>query len=110
MNDTAARSTAPTASRPEPASARAGARGAPAGPEASHSGRKGIAPLTLLVVVGALMTVSALATDAMLPAFPAMAAHFGVSDAAIQSVVSVFLLGYALPHLVVGSFADRFGR
>lgn len=70
----------------------------------------GIAPLTLLVVVGALMTVSALATDAMLPAFPAMAAHFGVSDAAIQSVVSVFMLGYALPHLIVGSFADRFGR
>lgn len=56
------------------------------------------------------MTVSALATDAMLPAFPAMAAHFGVSDAAIQSVVSVFMLGYALPHLIVGSFADRFGR
>lgn len=73
-------------------------------------GRKGIAPLTLLVVVGALMTVSALATDAMLPAFPAMAAHFSVSDAVIQSVVSVFMLGYALPHLVVGSFADRFGR
>lgn len=71
---------------------------------------RAIAPLTLLVVVGALMTVSALATDAMLPAFPAMAAYFGVSDASIQSVVSVFMLGYALPHLIVGSLADRFGR
>lgn len=73
-------------------------------------GRKDIAPLTLLVVVGALMTVSALATDAMLPAFPAMAGHFGVTDAGIQSVVSVFMLGYALPHLLIGSLADRFGR
>jgi len=74
------------------------------------AGKRKLAPLTLLVVVGALMTVSALATDAMLPAFPAMAAHFGVTDAAIQLVVSVFMLGYAIPHLVVGSFADRFGR
>lgn len=71
---------------------------------------RGLAPLTLLVVVGALMTVSALATDAMLPAFPAMAVHFGVSATTIQSVVSVFMLGYALPHLLVGSLADRFGR
>lgn len=86
------------------------AAGIPPRASTDLGGRKGIAPLTLLVVVGALMTVSALATDAMLPAFPAMAAHFAVSDAAIQSVVSVFMLGYALPHLVVGSFADRFGR
>ena len=66
--------------------------------------------LTLLFIVGSLMTMSALATDVMLPAFPTMAADLGVSDAAIQRVLSVFMLGYALPHLLVGSAADRFGR
>ena len=66
--------------------------------------------LTLLFIVGSLMTMAALATDVMLPAFPVMAADLGVSDAAVQRVLSVFMLGYALPHLLVGSAADRFGR
>lgn len=66
--------------------------------------------LTLLFIVGSLMTMAALATDVMLPAFPTMARDLGVSDAAIQRVLSVFMLGYALPHLIVGSAADRFGR
>ncbi len=65
---------------------------------------------TLLLIVGSLMTVSALATDVLLPAFPAMATELGVSDAAIQRVLSMFMLGYAVPQLFVGSLADRFGR
>ncbi len=69
-----------------------------------------LSPLALLGVVGALMTMSALATDVMLPAFPAMASFFGVSEATIQQVVSVFMIGYALPQLLIGSLADRFGR
>ncbi|MFA5550788.1 MAG: multidrug effflux MFS transporter [Trueperaceae bacterium] len=73
------------------------------------SARK-LSPLTLLAVVGSLMTMSALATDVMLPAFPAMAAHFSVDEATIQLVVSVFMVGYALPQLLIGSLADRFGR
>ena len=44
------------------------------------------------------------------PAFPAMASHFGVEEATIQLVVSVFMVGYALPQLLIGSLADRFGR
>lgn len=56
------------------------------------------------------MTMSALATDVILPAFPAMAAHFGVSDATIQQVVSIFMIGYALPQLLIGSLADKYGR
>lgn len=56
------------------------------------------------------MTMSALATDVMLPAFPTMARDFAVSEAVIQQVISVFMIGYALPHLVIGSLADHFGR
>lgn len=66
--------------------------------------------LTLLIVVGSLMTMSALATDVMLPAFPTMARDLGISNAEIQRVLSVFMFGYALPQLVIGSLADRFGR
>lgn len=76
----------------------------------SPPGRRQLSPLSLLAVVGALMTMSALATDVMLPAFPAMADSFGVSEATIQQVVSIFMLGYALPQLLIGSLADRFGR
>ncbi len=72
--------------------------------------RRQLPPLLLLIVVGSLMTMSALATDVMLPAFPAMATHFGVEEATIQLVVSVFMIGYALPQLLIGSLADRFGR
>lgn len=56
------------------------------------------------------MTMSALATDVMLPALPTMAEVFGVSDATIQQVVSVFMIGYAIPQLLIGSLADRYGR
>ncbi len=66
--------------------------------------------VTILLMVGSLMTMAALATDVMLPAFPTMAAELGVSSARIQLVMTVFMIGYALPHLVVGSAADQFGR
>lgn len=64
----------------------------------------------MLVMVGALMSISALAIDIMLPAFPVMSAALGVSDVAVQRVLGVFMLASALPYLVLGSIADRFGR
>lgn len=83
---------------------------APAEPTTGRRGDRQLSPLALLGVVGALMTMSALATDVMLPAFPAMADFFQVNEATIQQVVSVFMIGYALPQLLIGSLADRFGR
>ena len=56
------------------------------------------------------MLVAALPTDAMLPAFPAMAEFFDTSETATQAVITVFMFGYALPHLLLGSASDRFGR
>lgn len=64
----------------------------------------------MLLMVGSLMTMAALATDVMLPAFPTMAEDLGVSSALIQRVMTVFMIGYAVPHLLVGSAADQFGR
>ena len=81
-----------------------------ASPTSGPATERKLSPLLLLAVVGSLMTMSALATDVMLPAFPAMANHFSVDEATIQLVVSVFMVGYALPQLLIGSLADRFGR
>ena len=64
----------------------------------------------LTTLTGSIMMVAALATDAMLPAFPTMAEHFGIGDAAVQQVLALFMFGYALPHLLLGSLADRLGR
>src|SRR5690606_9231201 len=102
---------AQAASRSKEGHRRMGAiREGQAAARASAGAAPSISPLALLLVVGSLMTVSALATDVMLPAFPTMARAFGVSDATIQQVVSVFMLGYALPQFLIGSLADRFGR
>lgn len=79
-------------------------------PVSDAARRRRPSTLVLLFTTGALMTVSALAMDVMLPAFPTMARDLGVTDAMIQRVLIVFTLGYALPHLVVGSAADRYGR
>lgn len=66
--------------------------------------------IVFTTLVGSIMMLSALTTDSMLPAFPTMAGRFGIDAAAVQLILTVFLFGYALPHLVLGSLADRFGR
>lgn len=77
---------------------------------ASSASTRRPSTVTMLLMVGSLMTMAALATDVMLPAFPTMAEELGVSSAAIQRVMTVFMIGYALPHLLVGSAADQYGR
>ena len=57
-----------------------------------------------------MMMVAALATDSMLPSFPDIKNFFDIKETAVQGVLTVFMLGYAIPHLWIGSFADRFGR
>ena len=66
------------------------------------------APLLFLLTV--LLGLQPLSTDLYLPSLPQLAADLGVSAAAAQSTLSVFIAGFALMQLVVGPLADRFGR
>ncbi len=62
-------------------------------------------------LVAALMALGALGTDAMLPALPAIGEALGVADEnRRQFVVSAFLGGFGVAHLIHGPLVDRFGR
>ena len=65
----------------------------------------------LVVLIALLMSLNALAIDAMLPALDEIAHEFGVAAGnERQLIVSVYLLANGIGALVPGSFADRFGR
>lgn len=63
-----------------------------------------------VLLLGALVAVTALSIDISLPAIPAMAADFGTAPEAAQVTLSAYLIGFALGQLFCGPFADRFGR
>jgi DHA1 family bicyclomycin/chloramphenicol resistance-like MFS transporter len=65
---------------------------------------------TLSIVLGGLAMVGPFATDTYLPAFPDMAAHYAVSELAMQQTLSVYLFGYAFMMLFYGTLSDSFGR
>lgn len=65
----------------------------------------------LVVMIALLMSLNALAIDAMLPALDEMAHELGAVDGnRRQLVVAVYLLANGIGCLVPGAFADRFGR
>jgi len=61
--------------------------------------------LSLVLVVLPLFGV-----DLMLPAMPIFGRELGAGVAATQATLSVFALGFALMHLILGPLADRYGR
>lgn len=68
------------------------------------------ARLWLLVVLGSLSAFAPAATDLYLPAFPDVAATYGVDPGAVQFTLSASLLGMALGQLLYGPLSDRYGR
>ena len=78
---------------------------------ASDGSGKTIGRAEFVALMAAIMSLGALAIDAMLPALDAIAADFGVDDPnRRQLVVGVYLLSSGVGCLVPGSLADRFGR
>ena len=78
---------------------------------AESSSQPVIGQRELVVLVALLMSLNALAIDAMLPALDEIAQEFGVAAGnERQLIVSVYLLANGIGALVPGSFADRFGR
>ncbi len=77
---------------------------------ADGSGRK-VGQREFITLMAALMSLNALAIDAMLPALDNIAGSFSVDDPnKRQYIVGVYLLATGFGSLVPGLFADRFGR
>ena len=75
--------------------------------DSSRSIRRG----EFVALMAAVMSLGALAIDAMLPALDEIAASFAVDDPnRRQLVVGIYLLATGIGCLVPGAFADRFGR
>ena len=64
-----------------------------------------------VVLMAGLMSLNALAIDAMVPALPAIGESLDVAtDNQRQLVVSLYVLGFGTTQLIYGPLADRFGR
>jgi DHA1 family bicyclomycin/chloramphenicol resistance-like MFS transporter len=64
-----------------------------------------------VVLIAGLMSLNALAIDAMVPALPAIGAALHVAEEnQRQLVVSLYMLGFGLSQIVYGPLSDRFGR
>jgi DHA1 family bicyclomycin/chloramphenicol resistance-like MFS transporter len=64
-----------------------------------------------VVLMAGLMSLNALAIDAMVPALPAIGEALNVADPnRRQLVVSLYVLGFGLTQIVYGPLSDRYGR
>jgi len=73
--------------------------------------QRSIHPAAFVALMALLMSLQALAIDAMLPALDEMAADLGTaSPNDRQLVVGVFLMAAGAFSLIPGALADRFGR
>ena len=64
-----------------------------------------------VTLVAGLMALNALAIDAMLPALQQIGLALGVQgENDRQTVLSAYLVGFAIGQLLYGSASDRFGR
>ncbi len=61
-------------------------------------------------LLAALSMIGPFSIDAVFPAFPLIGAHFRVDDAALQQLISVYLVMYASMSLFHGAISDAIGR
>lgn len=61
-------------------------------------------------VLAGLAALGPFSVDTYFPSFPAMAAHFGVSEIQVQSTLSYYLSALAGMNLFHGALSDSFGR
>ncbi|MDQ0077258.1 multidrug effflux MFS transporter [Arthrobacter oryzae] len=79
----------------------------PANPGDSLSRKR---KLLYILLLGALTALGPFTIDLYLPAFPALEASLGVSEAEVQLTLTGTTVGFALGQLVVGPLSDKFGR
>ncbi|MFC3689460.1 Bcr/CflA family efflux MFS transporter [Aquipuribacter hungaricus] len=63
-----------------------------------------------LVLLAAITAAGPLTIDLYLPAYPTLAAEFGVAETQVQLTLTACVFGLALGQLVIGPVADRVGR
>jgi DHA1 family bicyclomycin/chloramphenicol resistance-like MFS transporter len=61
-------------------------------------------------LLAALSMIGPFSIDAVFPAFPLIGARFGVDAAALQQLISVYLITYAAMSLFHGAISDAIGR
>lgn len=66
--------------------------------------------MQLILLLASLSAIVAAAIDMYLPAFPAVAESFAISDAQVQQTLTVFLVGLGVGQGIYGPLLDRFGR
>src|SRR5271168_462429 len=66
--------------------------------------------LLIILILGAMSTVSPFSVDMYLPAFPEIAHDLGTTPAQISFSVSGYFVGLACGQLFYGPLLDRFGR
>ncbi|WP_284690613.1 Bcr/CflA family efflux MFS transporter [Microbacterium tenebrionis] len=63
-----------------------------------------------MAALGFVGMAGSVSTDLYLPAFPGIAADFGVSATAVQFTLTAFLIGAACGQLLIGAMSDAVGR
>ncbi len=69
-----------------------------------------MSPATLLWLIAGCLMLQPLSTDLYLASLPHLAADFGVTPAAVQQTLSLFVIGFGAAQLISGPLSDRFGR
>ena len=64
----------------------------------------------LILILGALSTISPFSIDMYLPGFPAIAEDLRTDIAAVQFSLTSYFIGIAAGQLLYGPLLDRFGR
>lgn len=66
--------------------------------------------ISLILILGALSTISPFSVDMYLPAFPSIAKSLDTGMAEVQLSLTSYLIGIAIGQLFYGPLLDRFGR
>src|SRR5919108_1076845 len=64
----------------------------------------------VLLILGALITISPFSIDMYLPAFSKIAADFGSTTAKVSLSLSSYFVGMAIGQILYGPLLDRYGR
>jgi DHA1 family bicyclomycin/chloramphenicol resistance-like MFS transporter len=83
---------------------------APAGVRPARAGFFSRLGVRELVLLAAITAAGPLTIDLYLPAYPTLAADFGVAETQIQLTLTACVFGLALGQLVIGPVSDRVGR